>query len=129
MESDFSVVRCLTYCPWAHLGYGPGQTCVSLVENFPDHILQKVLILPSARRPISVSVQVKQAVPFLLRSLPYVFKFGASSLNHYFYEFGIRCLNQKFLRTIGTSDPDTTIAYFWPDPHVPSCSLRGIMVF
>ena len=57
MGSDISLVRCLTYCPWAHLGYGPGQTCVSLVENFPDDILKKVLILPSARRPISESVQ------------------------------------------------------------------------
>ena len=116
MGSDISLVRCLTYCPWAHLGYGPGQTCVSLVENFPDDILKKVLILPSARRPISKSVQVKQAVPFLLRPLPYVFKFGAASLNHYFSQFGIHCLNQKFLRAIQTSDPESTIAYFWPDP-------------
>ena len=93
-----------------------GANLRSLLENFPDHLLKKVLILPSARRPISESVHVKQAVPFLLRPLPYVFKFGATSLNHYFSEFGIHCLNQNFLRAIQMSDPDSTIAYFWPDP-------------
>jgi glycosyltransferase involved in cell wall biosynthesis len=130
MGSNFSLARCLTYCPWAHLGYGPGQTCVSLVENFPDHLLKKVLILPSARRPISESVKVEQAVPFLLRPLPYVFKFGATSLNHYFSEFGIHCLNQKFLRAIQKSDPDSTIAYFWPDPPrslVQAARDRGLL--
>lgn len=116
MKSDSLAIHCLTYCPWAHLGYGPGQTCVSIVENFPDNILKKSLILPSSRRPIAKSVHVKQAVPFLLRPVPYVFKFGATSLNHYFSKFGIHCLNQKFSRAIGMSDPSSTIAYFWPDP-------------
>lgn len=115
-DTNTLVGQCLTYLPLPHLGYGPAQSCVSILENCPDDILRKTLFLLTARKPIASSIDVKQGIPFALRSLPYIPKFGASWLNHYISDFGVSSLNRLFRRAIDTSDPSSTIAYFWPDP-------------
>lgn len=112
------VGQCLTYLPLPHLGYGPAQSCVSILENCPDDILRKTLFLLTVRKPIAGSIDVRQGIPVLLRNLPYIPKFGASWLNQHISDLGVSSLDRLFRRAIDTSDPSSTVAYFWPDPSL-----------
>ena len=108
----------LTYMQLAYWGGGPGQTCVSLLENISDHIFRKTLVLPRTDRAIPKSIKVKQSTPFLLRRLPYNFDREVAYLNNY------------FPRMIEASDPTRTIAYFWPQPPlwlVRAAQTRGLV--
>ena len=108
----------LTYSPLPYWGGGPGQTCVSLLENIPDHIFHKTLVLPRLDHAITKSIKVKQTTPLLLRRLPYNFERELVYLNNY------------FPRMIEAADPNRTIAYFWPQPPlwlIRAARARGLV--
>src|ERR1019366_2924163 len=98
-NSEEPAGQLLTYLPSPYWGGGPGQTCVSLLENIPDDIFSKILVLPRVDRAIAKSITVKQTVSFIRRRLPYNWERGIVSLNKY------------FPRMIETVDPDRTIVH------------------
>lgn len=103
MDARLVEKQCLTYIPVPHLGYWVVQICVSILEHFPSELLSARLFLPRAFAPIASSVDVREAVPHLI---PYRFASGAAQ----------PMLNYRFKRALATSDPRTTVAYFWPSP-------------
>ena len=103
MPTDINDKRCLTYVPVVHLGYWVVQICVSILEHFPTDILAPTLVLPRSFRPISSSVEVKQAIPY-----PFPFRYASPILPS--------ALNFRFKRALASADPRNTVIYFWPMP-------------
>ena len=123
-DREKSADELLTYCPLPYCGVGPGQTCMSLLENIPVSIFHKTLVLPSSDRAIAKSIDVKQTIPFILR-IPFL-----SQRLPYNYERGVASLNSYFPRMIETCDPSRTIAYFWghpPQSLIRAARNRGLM--
>lgn len=111
---------CIIYCPLPYNGQGPGQTCVSILENAASSAFANTLFLPRASQPIGRSITTVQTLPQPLRSLPWrlISKLGTSSLDH------------RFAKAIEAAEPKTSIAYFWPDPPaslVSRARKRGIL--
>ena len=94
--------NCIAYISVPHLGFGFVQNCVSILENFPSDILSARLVTTRSFRPISSSVEVKQAVPW-----PYPFRY-AQLIEQ-------RSLNFFFKRALADADPRSSIVYFWPN--------------
>src|SRR5262249_11605133 len=106
VQGQVETRRCLAYCSLPYNGQGPAQTCISLLENFPKHLFRTKLLLPRASQAVPNSLEVKQALPFALRYLPW----------QIVSELGDSALNKHFLRTIEAASQGSTITYFWPDP-------------
>jgi glycosyltransferase involved in cell wall biosynthesis len=98
--------RCLTYVPVPHLGVGFVQSCVSLLEHFDTELLSSTLLLPKTFQNISPAIELKEALPLPLKTIPYrlVARFSRPLLDSY------------FRHAIASADPITTLAYFWPAP-------------
>ncbi len=99
---------CLTYIPVPHLGMGFVQSCVSILEHFPDKGLSPILYLPRALTSVPQSIQTVEAIPPMLSAIPY--RLAAHVQRP--------LLNSRFAAAIRGSSPDNTIAYFWPAPPV-----------
>ena len=107
-------VGMLTYCPLPYNGRGPAQTCVSLLEGAAESGASVTLLLPritpraiqNLPHDVLKGVTVRQAVPPLLRSIPWRF----ASI------FAQNLLDREYCRMLDKTDPTKTIAYFWPQP-------------
>ena len=99
-----SAAVCLTYCSLPYRGLGWPQTCVGILTEFEELGLAPTLVLPRLRRPLPKSILPDCGLRYPMSKLPwrYVSKLAAGQTS------------TRFKDLLDRSDPDSTIAYFWP---------------
>ncbi len=109
--------KCLTYVPVPHMGWGWVQACISILEAFPAEVISPILVIPRAFEAIAPTVDVKEAIPHLIR-----FQY-ASAISR-------PVLDYSFWRELSRADPRNTVVYFWPSPPlflIRYARLRGFI--
>jgi glycosyltransferase involved in cell wall biosynthesis len=109
-----------TYSLLPYDGVGPARSCVNILENLPQCSVSPILFTPRASVEVPRNVTVKQSLPALLRQSPYRMT----------RPIGVWTLNQAYERGLRGMDPQTSVAYFWPDPPtslILEAKMRGIV--
>ena len=102
-----SRARCLVYAAYSFNGTGPAQSCASIVANFPDDLVAEVY-LARTRIPLGPNVRVHQALPPVVRKLPW--RLVADRAD--------RAVERAFAHALRQHDPATSVAYIWPGAPV-----------
>lgn len=103
--------KCLVWLPFSYAGRGPAESCVRIIEHFSPCGIDATVFTIRNRTSLPAGVNSTQAVGSIGRHLP--FRFVAKS--------GLRALEQKFAKAIGSSQPGD-LAYFWPG--VPAALVK-----
>lgn len=98
----------LVYAPFSFNGEGPAQTCAAIVGAFPARTVSTVLHAARFRRRPAGSATLRPAVAGPRSVVPWRLV-GADALSR---------LDDAFEAALEAADPDSTVAYFWPDPPV-----------
>lgn len=100
-------MECLVYLPHSYTGRGPAESCIRIIEQFPDHGIAVTVFVHRAKAPIAPSVRVVEAGGGVMRKLP--FRVVAPVTG--------RRLEWLFRKAVDASAPGT-LAYFWPDSPI-----------
>lgn len=107
-ESNAARPTILVYAPFSFNGQGPAQTCAAIVGAFPVGRATTVLHAGRFRRRPAGSAALRPAVSGARSMVPWRLV-GADALSR---------LDDAFEAALEKADPDSTVAYFWPDPPV-----------
>jgi glycosyltransferase involved in cell wall biosynthesis len=102
-ESSRPPAHCLVHAAYSFNGRGPSHSCASIVAHFPTDLSTEVFI-PRARTPLSRSVHTREALPPIVRRLPWRFVEGRAA----------DALDQRFAATLRDRDPGSSVVYVWP---------------
>jgi glycosyltransferase involved in cell wall biosynthesis len=94
---------------------------VQIVAHYKSAGFRTRLMLVRARAPVPPSIEVCEALPGLLRSVPW----------RVVRNFGISSLDRQFIRQLRTLDPDKTVIDVWPgwpSPILPEAKRLGFTV-
>jgi glycosyltransferase involved in cell wall biosynthesis len=95
--------HCLVYASYSFNGHGPSQSCASIVANFPDE-LSTEMVIARARKPMPATVRTLQALPPVVRDLPWRFVSKHADA----------AVNRRFSAALRQHDPASTVVYMWP---------------
>ena len=95
--------RCLVYASYSFNGHGPSESCASIVAHFPEE-LSTDLFIARARKPMPPNVRTHEAVPPLVRELPWRFIRKRADV----------AVARRFAAALRKHDPASTVVYMWP---------------
>ena len=98
----------IVYFPYPYSGRDLAKSCVRMLEHAPPDVIKPTLLISRLRVPAPARVNAVEADMPILRWIPW--RLARPLL--------LALLAWRFRRLLETSDRDTTIAYFWPDPPI-----------
>lgn len=105
--SSASKPACLVLLPHSYTGRGPAESCVRILDAFPESGLDTTLFVLRARKAINPGLRLVEGAGPLLRRLPF----------RYMRKAAMAKLQHKFSRAIERASPGS-IAWFWPDSPI-----------
>lgn len=113
-------IQCLIYCALPYAGCGWPQTCINIISNFPKAGVEPILVVPRVRRPVPDSVTLAPSLDAFASRMPWRFVAARARSRQ----------DSLFYHLASTSDPASTVAYFWPGAPIPliqAVRRRGIV--
>lgn len=114
-----SSVNCLVWLPHSYSGRGPAESCVRIIEHFPQANIETTVFTVRNRRSLPTGLEQVQALGPLLSRCPY----------RLVRDIGITRLKRLFAKAIDDA-PVGTIVWFWPDADielVQRAKARGLV--
>lgn len=96
--------RCLVWLPHSYNARGPAESCVRIIEQFPDAGIETTLFVNRARHALPSGVRLIEGAGPWLRNAPYRLVSGVAKWR----------LARLFRKAVDRA-PAGTIAYFWPN--------------
>lgn len=102
-----TTLRVLVYAPYSFNGRGPAESCARILEAFP-HDQTTEVFAGRFRRAMPGQILLRPSLPHVQRRLPWRFV----------EQRALEGVDRDFRAQLRNVEPESTVAWFWPDPPV-----------